>query len=253
MATSFPAGLDALTNPTSADGLNSPDHAAQHANVNDAVEAIEVQIGTTAAPVLARLASPTFTGTPAAPTASAGTNTTQVATTAFVTQADNLKANLASPTFTGTVTAPTFSGALTGNATTATNLTSAGYTYYAPTWTSSGTHPAIGNGYIDGYYKTIGSLCHAVGYIIAGTTTTYGTGTYYISLPVAGYVGNWEVGTITLLDAGGGYVAYNGVSIFTTSTTVETRTHGSGLWTSTNPQTMSNGDQVRFNFIYSLA
>ena len=30
------------------------------------------------------LASPTFTGTPAAPTASAGTNTTQVATTAFV-------------------------------------------------------------------------------------------------------------------------------------------------------------------------
>lgn len=32
----------------------------------------------------ANLASPTFTGTPAAPTASAGTNTTQVATTAFV-------------------------------------------------------------------------------------------------------------------------------------------------------------------------
>ena len=32
----------------------------------------------------ANLASPTFTGTPAAPTAAAGTNTTQVATTAFV-------------------------------------------------------------------------------------------------------------------------------------------------------------------------
>ena len=84
MATSFPAGLDALTNPTSADSLASPDHAAQHANVNDAVEAIEVQIGTTASPVLARLASPTFTGT---------------------------------------VTAPTFSGALSGNASTATTVT----------------------------------------------------------------------------------------------------------------------------------
>lgn len=35
----------------------------------------------------APLASPTFTGTPAAPTASAGTNTTQIATTAFVTTA----------------------------------------------------------------------------------------------------------------------------------------------------------------------
>jgi hypothetical protein len=35
----------------------------------------------------ANLASPTFTGTPKAPTASAGTNTTQIATTAFVTTA----------------------------------------------------------------------------------------------------------------------------------------------------------------------
>jgi hypothetical protein len=35
----------------------------------------------------APIASPTFTGTPAAPTATAGTNTTQVATTAFVTNA----------------------------------------------------------------------------------------------------------------------------------------------------------------------
>lgn len=36
----------------------------------------------------AALASPTFTGTPAAPTAAPGTNTTQLATTAFVTAAD---------------------------------------------------------------------------------------------------------------------------------------------------------------------
>jgi len=84
MATSFPTSLDALTNPTSTDTLASPDHAAQHANANDAIEAIEAAIGTTAAPVLAKLASPTFTGTPAAPTASIGTNTTQLATTAFV-------------------------------------------------------------------------------------------------------------------------------------------------------------------------
>ena len=58
----------------------------------------------------APLASPTFTGTPAAPTAAAGTNTTQLATTAFATTALNLKANLASPTFTGTVTATQFVG-----------------------------------------------------------------------------------------------------------------------------------------------
>lgn len=41
----------------------------------------------------ANIASPTFTGTPAAPTATAGTNTTQVATTEFVTTATSGKAN----------------------------------------------------------------------------------------------------------------------------------------------------------------
>ncbi len=88
--------------------------------------------------IKANLASPTFTGTPAAPTAAVNTNTTQIATTAFVlaqgnatgatitmngTQAagtsnlyaradhvhasDTAKAALASPTFTGTPAAPT--------------------------------------------------------------------------------------------------------------------------------------------------
>lgn len=81
----------------------------------------------------APLADPTFTGTPAAPTAAADTNTTQVATTAFVLgqaastnpvangtaaagtstryaradhvhPTDSTRAPLASPTFTGTVT-----------------------------------------------------------------------------------------------------------------------------------------------------
>ena len=63
----------------------------------------------TAAP----LADPTFTGTPAAPTAAQGTNTTQIATTAFVNAeiaADTAaKAPLASPTFTGVPAAPTAS------------------------------------------------------------------------------------------------------------------------------------------------
>lgn len=51
--------------------------------------------------------SPALTGTPTAPTAPAGTNTTQLATTAYVTAGLNLKANLASPALTGNPTAPT--------------------------------------------------------------------------------------------------------------------------------------------------
>ena len=45
MATNFPTSLDSLTNPTSSDSLNSPSHSAQHANVNDAVEALQVKVG----------------------------------------------------------------------------------------------------------------------------------------------------------------------------------------------------------------
>ncbi len=61
----------------------------------------------------ANLASPAFTGTPALPTGTTGVtqsaadSTTKLATTAFVTTADNLKANLAAPTFTGVPAAPT--------------------------------------------------------------------------------------------------------------------------------------------------
>jgi hypothetical protein len=55
----------------------------------------------------APLASPTFTGVPVAPTAAADTNTTQLATTAFVMTELGDYAPLASPTFTGAPLGPT--------------------------------------------------------------------------------------------------------------------------------------------------
>lgn len=45
MATSYPGAIDSLTNPTTTDTLNTPSHAGQHANANDAIEAIETAIG----------------------------------------------------------------------------------------------------------------------------------------------------------------------------------------------------------------
>lgn len=41
MATNFPTSVDVLTNPVSNDSLNNPSHSTQHANANDALEAIE--------------------------------------------------------------------------------------------------------------------------------------------------------------------------------------------------------------------
>ena len=67
-------------------------------------------------------ASPTFTGTPAAPTAAADTNTTQIATTAYVQSELGDYATLAAPALTGNATAVnlTLSGDLTVNGTTTT-------------------------------------------------------------------------------------------------------------------------------------
>lgn len=45
MATNFPTTLDTLINPTSSDPLNNPSHSAQHANVNDAIEALQAKVG----------------------------------------------------------------------------------------------------------------------------------------------------------------------------------------------------------------
>lgn len=60
-------------------------------DTNKLVKGVEVsaefQAIRTAVNSKADISSPTFTGTPAAPTASSGTNTTQIATTAFVTTA----------------------------------------------------------------------------------------------------------------------------------------------------------------------
>ena len=45
MATNFPTSLDSLTNPTTGNPLSSPSHAGQHANANDAIEALEAKVG----------------------------------------------------------------------------------------------------------------------------------------------------------------------------------------------------------------
>lgn len=59
MASNYPGSLDSFTNPAGTDALTSPAHAAQHADANDAIEAIESTLGVnpqgTAVSVAARL------------------------------------------------------------------------------------------------------------------------------------------------------------------------------------------------------
>ncbi len=45
MATNFPEDLDSLVNPQSTDSVQTVSHAAQHANANDAIEALQAKVG----------------------------------------------------------------------------------------------------------------------------------------------------------------------------------------------------------------
>lgn len=139
----YPVGSDEWNDFHTVTGLENVDNTS---DVNKPVSTAQAA----ADALKANIASPTFTGVPAAPTAAPGTNTTQLSTTAFVqaavtaliagapgaldtlkeladainddasfaatiTTALALKAPLASPTFTGTPAAPT---AAAGNSTT---------------------------------------------------------------------------------------------------------------------------------------
>lgn len=56
-------------------------------------------------------------------------------------------------------------------------------TAFTPTWTGSGSNPAIGNGALNCGYKVAGNRLWISYRITMGTTTTYGSGTYTLGIP----------------------------------------------------------------------
>ena len=68
---------------------------------------------------------------------------------------------------------------------------------YAPIWNAGGTAPVLGNGTIVGNYTQIGNMVTAEIVLTMGSTTTFGTGSYTITLPIqaatknVSFIGNW--------------------------------------------------------------
>ena len=112
MATDFPGtGLDNFTNPSNVDKLNNPDHATQHANINDSVEAIEAKVGVNSSAVTTshdyKLGEVTGSDKAVGKTATQ-TLTNKTLTTPVISTISN----------TGTLTLPTSTDTLVGRATT---------------------------------------------------------------------------------------------------------------------------------------
>jgi hypothetical protein len=139
-------------------------------------------IKTNSAVGLAPLDSPTFIGSPSAPTQANSDNTTRLATTAYVTTKTNFLAPVNSPAFTGTPTAPT---ATTGN--NSTQIATTAFVMANSSTTAATTYGAIGSSYLN---STTGILTVNTNYV-NGTVTApgiIGTVTFNVSLPP----GTWK-------------------------------------------------------------
>jgi hypothetical protein len=156
----------------------------------------------------ALLASPVFTGVPAAPTASAGTNTTQLATTAFVTSAvssatsslSSTYASTASPAFTGTPTAPTATAgtdttqiattAFVTNAISASTPNLSGYAPLAsPTFTGVPAAPTASAGTNTTQIATTAFVTAAIATVTSNEVVSFNTRTGAVTLQAADVTG----------------------------------------------------------------
>ena len=117
-----------------------------------------------------------------------GTSGTVTVTNSMATAIDakgDLIAGTAADTFSrlavGGNTAPLVADSTTG---TGLRWDNDAWTAYTPVWTASTTNPVLGNGTIAGVYKQRGKIVDFRFQMTTGSTTTYGSGSYFFSLPV---------------------------------------------------------------------
>ncbi|MEV3946968.1 hypothetical protein AB0K57_04800 [Streptomyces halstedii] len=68
------------------------------------------------------------------------------------------------------------------------------WTVYTPVWSGATTNPAIGNGTLVGRYMKWGRTCHLRIEVLMGSTTTYGSGGWSVSLPFAASASGAQIG-----------------------------------------------------------
>ena len=128
------------------------------------------------------------------------------------------------------------------------------WTSFVPVWSSDGTLPVLGNGTITGKYIQIGKAVFFEIILSMGTTTTFGTGNYRLSLPVTAAVTVIPAGTIYATDASAGAI-YNGFAALASSALMfgYTSASPSALLTPTSPFTWAQSDSWQVMGHYEAA
>lgn len=128
----------------------------------------------------------------------------------------------------------------------------ADWTTYTPTWTSTGTLPSIGNGTIEGRYLRMGPTILCTGRILMGSTTSFGTGTYVISLPVTAAFSTLYPGAAFLNDSGTSANRRPGVTVLNTAS--DFTVYGpTGVVNPTVPFTWAQSDVIQWSITYEAA
>lgn len=87
-------------------------------------------------------------------------------------------------------------------------------TSFTPTWSAAGDVAfALGNGTLLGFYTIHGDLCHVFISLTTGSSTTFGTGGYSCTLPVAAASIGGQQGILAKAEVNAGAAAYVGAGL----------------------------------------
>ena len=126
---------------------------------------------------------------------------------------------------------------------------------YTVSWTAITTNPSLGNGTLIGRYVQIGKTVIGSISLTMGSTTTYGTGAWSFSLPVAAKTaGVLYGGQFIAIDAGTtNYVGVLFIISGDTKMTYFSRDGSSAELNKNVPHTWAGEDLLHFSFVYEAA
>lgn len=127
---------------------------------------------------------------------------------------------------------------------------------WTPVWASNATQPVLNNGTLTGRYQQSGKIVTFSISLVAGSTTTFGTGAYSLTLPIAAAAtGRWAC-TADLLDTGVQH--YTGAAMVAPSGTqfedivFGSNTVGPVSWQATSPFTFGSTDRLTISGSYEV-
>lgn len=126
-------------------------------------------------------------------------------------------------------------------------------TAYTPTWTGSGSNPAIGNGTITGRYQRSGQWVTGWFKITMGSTTTYGSGNWIVGLPLAPHASLPDVAIGTAHALNTGVQNYGRILIVGGAANVTAIGETGGVVTAASPFSWGAGDVFGGTFAYETA